>query len=191
MAVIKIEIDGGVLTVEIDDADLERASEVLGTSSLDDTIKAAVADVARRSKAQAAYDDISRMVESGDVDLGSLLEEDQDDADGDDEASADLAERIRSMRRAAQGKARAEFDPVPADESFVVYFAGHSASNDIEMWVPEAPKRLRTAWHQSTSGKSETVTAYTARRLRPTFIEVKNEHLPDLAWNEGEAESSA
>ncbi|WP_316521262.1 hypothetical protein [Kitasatospora brasiliensis] len=103
MAVIKIEIDGGVLSVELDDADLEAAGEALGTSSPAETIKAAVADSVARSRAQAAYDDISKMLEDGDVDLGSLIEEDPDDG-GHEHDSVDLAERIRNVRRAAQGK---------------------------------------------------------------------------------------
>ncbi|MGW7579817.1 hypothetical protein ACWGKU_20525 [Kitasatospora sp. NPDC054768] len=103
MAVIKIEIDGGVFLVELDDADLEAAGEALGTSSPAETIKAAVADAVARSRAQAAYDDISKMLEDGDVDLGSLIEEDPDDG-GHEHGSVDLAERIRNVRRAAQGK---------------------------------------------------------------------------------------
>ncbi|MEU3569608.1 hypothetical protein AB0E96_14440 [Kitasatospora sp. NPDC036755] len=105
MAVIKIETEGGVLAVEVDDADLEAAGEALGTSTPAETIKAAVADVVGRSRVHAAYDDISKMVEDGDVDLSSLIGEDLDDGDGEhSEGSVDLAEHIRNVRRALQGR---------------------------------------------------------------------------------------
>lgn len=56
-------------TVDIDHGLLESAKEVLGTSTIKDTVQAALAEVVRRTDRARAIDEIAEMVDSGDVDF--------------------------------------------------------------------------------------------------------------------------
>jgi len=62
-------------TVDIDHALLESAKEVLGTSTIKDTIQAALTEVVRRRDRARAIDEIAGMVDSGDVDFDLAEEE--------------------------------------------------------------------------------------------------------------------
>lgn len=57
-------------TVEIDYGLLESAKEVLGTSTIKDTIHAALTEVVRRKDRARAIDEIAGLVEAGDIDFG-------------------------------------------------------------------------------------------------------------------------
>ena len=60
--------------IDIDDEALEEAARLLGTKTKQETVNAALREIADRQRRQAALDRMRQMVANGEIDLDSIEE---------------------------------------------------------------------------------------------------------------------
>jgi hypothetical protein len=116
-------------TVDIDHRLLESAKEVLGTTTIKDTIQAALVEVVRRKDRARAINEIAGMVDAGDIDFG-LPEE-----------GITTEEVISAL--AAAGKYEEVASALTAAEKYLSRYLNHSTENPATEQGHRPPRSAR------------------------------------------------